>query len=152
MTDFLLRLLIYVVWICFSLVASGFIHRYEGEIIVEIGYRSTLPAKKVIRKQSGSFVNRLFYWSLCKNAKKNTRDVWVYFVMNILSYIAALVSICLFVLCLIKEKDIWNGLYVQMKWFIYSLMFIGGLHFFLDIGLVPSVQKKYGIKKGKKSK
>lgn len=152
MIDFLLRLLIYAVWFCLSLVGYRFIHRYEGEVIVEIGYRSPLPAKTVLRNQIDTFLNRVFYWSLCKNAKKNTRGVWVYFVMNIFSHITALISTILFVLCLIKERNIIEGLRVQMGWFLYAVMFIVGLHFFLDIGLVPSVQKKYGIKKGKKKK
>lgn len=143
------RVSLCTLWFGISLVAYIWMHRYEGEIIAEIGYRSPLPAKAVIRNQSHSFVDRLFYWNLCRCAKKDSRNVWVYFAMNILVYIAAAVSAVLFMRCLFLEsaREVFR---VQMGWLLYAIMFIFTLHFFLDIGLVPSVQKKYGIKQRKK--
>lgn len=143
------RILLCTLWFSVSLVAHIWIHRYEGAIIVEIGYRSPLPAKYVIHNQTRSFVDRLIYWNLCRCAKKNSRNVWVYFAMNLLVHISSIVSTVLFVHCLFKEntREVFR---MQMGWLLYAIMFIFTLHFFLDIGLVPSVQKKYGINQGKK--
>lgn len=147
--NLLVRILFCILWYGISLIAYNWIHWYEGEIIVEIGYRSPLPSKTVIRNQSHSFADKLVYWNLCRCAKKNSRNVWVYFIMNILAYITAVVSTILFAQCLFME-NMREAFRMQMGWLLYAIMFIFALHFFLDISLVPSVQKKYGIKYSKK--
>ena len=140
-----LRVLLCFLWFFLSFLAYFFLHRNEGSIIVEIGYRSPFTEKHVISTNSTSFWDKLIYWNLCCNAKKNKREVWVFFGINLLACVATIVSFGILIWCLCKETA-YDAFGIQIGWGFYSFLFLWCFHLFLDPALVPSERKRRGFK------
>lgn len=125
---------LFVLWIFVDVMKSN---------IIELGYRSQkLRYKK--EKNNLPLWDRMIHWSLCKNAKINTKIVWLYFIMNlylVMVSVCSAVSLVVFILCF-ETKQL---LLYQLQFLFYPLFPWGIVLFFLDIFLLPSEQKRYGL-------
>ena len=116
--------------------------------IIELGYRS----QKLRYQKSKTNVplwDTITHWTLCNKAKINTKIVWVYFAMNMCLVLLALYSVAstvVFVVFFETKKMLLS----QLQTFMRPLLPWGVVWFFLDIFLVPSEQKRYGLKNNHK--
>ena len=116
--------------------------------IIELGYRSQ-KIRYQKPKTNIPLWDIITHWTLCKKAKINTKIIWLYFAMNMCLVLLALYSIGSTVVFAVFF-DIKTMLLLQLQTFMWPLLPWGVVWFFLDIFLVPSEQKRYGLKNNHK--
>ena len=123
-------------------------HSCERAAIIEAGYRNN---NKLYKPESKDlpFWNRLLYWNLCKQAKRNPAAVWFYFVCNLVVCLGWLISAIVCIIC-IFTKEIRDMLLYQLEYMISAFFIWGLVHFVPDLFFLPSEQKRYGLNKKKK--
>jgi len=143
----LLRLLVSAGCELLTLWVFKHFHQVDRSCIIELGYRSS---SKNFKKPSKStpLWDRILHWSLCKEAKKMKASVWLYFLCNLIVVIAAIGSVIL-ACVLIFFAEIREILLYQLMCLFGTVFVWIGLHFFLDIFLLPSEQKRRGVKSKK---
>ena len=130
-----------------SVVLYGCFHVVDGYDIVEIGYRSSSAKKRIRQRMSGQARWDYYtYWSLCKNAKKNHKAVWLYFGIHLVLCFAFVLSILMWIIALFWNN--WrHAILAQLIPCISSIMIWGLIHMMVDKEHLPSEQLRYGIKK-----
>lgn len=120
-------------------------HRFERYSIVELGYRSVDRKYKVDDRKLKWF-DRIFFWNLCKNRKLRTRAVWVYFAMNLFLCVGMLISVPVYLYLAFETETrmmfLYWGAYTMAVLYLWAIP-----HFVLDLVFLPSVRKRYKIKK-----
>lgn len=130
---------------CFGFACFLFhmLRRMNKNAIVELGYRSQTHLRK---PQNGKlpFWDRVLYWSLCKNAKRNIGQVRLYFGCNILTCLLWAFSPVLCILC-ICYMDLRNLILWELGYTLGSLFLIILVRFPLDLMFLSSERKRYGL-------
>lgn len=133
-----------VLCVCVNGLLFYFLRMWNKSAIVEVGYRNNRFNKPADKKLP--IWNRIFYWELCKKAKRNHSTVWYYFVCNfVLCFAWAFFPLlCIFCICFM---DLRNLLLWELGYTIGILFGITIVRIPLDLIYLPSEQKRYGIEK-----
>lgn len=149
MMRFLLNLLVAIACELVTLWLFYLLSQCNRANIIELGYRSESKRHKK-ENPNKPLWDRILHWSLCKEAKVSKSYVWIFFSLNLLLVIGAIVSVinaCV-LLFLVETREL---LLYQLK-FMFAVFFIVEIgSFFPSIFLLPSVQERYGIKSKKKA-
>ena len=132
-------------WFLFSMLRG-----MNKSAIVEVGYRSQNHLRKPQSRKLPLW-DRALYWSLCKNAKQNPGQAWLYFGCNILTCLAWAFSPVLCILC-IFYMDLRNLILWELGYTLGSLFLIVLIRFPLDLMFLPSERKRYGLDNKQKKK
>lgn len=125
-------------------------HKMERGNICEIGYRLREKRNPMPPKMQ-TLWDRLLYWNLCKNARFDRRIVWIYFSLNILTIVGAVISVVLAIFITMYVDKFSDVILYQLGYFVTFLEIWALLHFVIDIFFLPSERKRYGWA-GKKQK
>lgn len=137
----LVNAIIGFLYLCVSFAIYFYMHMIDGHSIVEAGYRSQQMYKKIRHRAKGqSYWDFLSYWSLCKNAKKNQKAVWIFFSIHLLPLVASPVSIILWPAMLFSDLE--TQFYVQLC-FVWAVLDIHTVcHIVVDDKYLPSERKR----------
>lgn len=118
----------------------GVLHYIDGADICEIGYRNCHPKYKSNQNLSIGG-DKLLYWSLCKNAKRNRKVIWLYFGMNAFLIICAVISFVLWVVMHVSSS--WHEIVkTQVGFLMAAIILHTAAHFVLDLLFLPSERKR----------
>lgn len=143
MPTFLYKLLASLFCQVFACFLFYMLRSMNKSAIVEVGYRSQTCFHKP-QSSKPSVWDRVFYWNLCKKAKRNFGQVWLYFSCNALTCFAWGFSPVLCILC-ICCMDLRNLILWELGYILGSLFLITLVRFLLDLMFLPSERKRYGM-------
>lgn len=116
--------------------------------IVEAGYRNDTCLRKPQSKKLPLW-DRLLYWDLCKNARRNHKAVWFYFGCNAVLCAAWIFYPVLCLLC-ICFADLRSLLLWELEYPIGIFFILTIVEFPADLTYLPSERKRHGLDKKKK--
>lgn len=147
MRKFLIKILVGIVCELMGLLFLWASIQGKRADIIELGYRSQKIRYK--KEEKLPLWDKLIHWSLCKNAKINTKIIWLYFLLNFCLVIIAVFSVISLVVCMLCF-EIKEVLIYQLQFFLYTLLPWEIISFYLDIFFLPSEQKRHGLKSKQK--
>lgn len=126
-------------------------HIADGCAIIEIGYRSSSMEKKIRKKRENqSWFDYWLYWSLCRNAKKSRKTVWIYFALNLIPCTGIIIHTIVWFSLLLNSstgEQLLNATIINHGKVFLSVLFMwGGLHYIFDLCFLPSEQKRYRLR------
>ena len=139
--EFFLNFCIGFIYLCLSFAFYYLMHFVDGHSIVEVGYRSQQMYNKALRRAKGQpYWDYLSYWTLCKNAKKNQKAVWIFFAIHLIPLFASPVSVILWPIMLFFDPKAMFGAQMGFAWVVFFIH--TGIHMVIDDKYLPSERKR----------
>lgn len=146
----LLKLLITLFGKAIELWLISLLRLFEKRAIIELGYRSSgMKYKDPYAKKP--LWDRVLFWSLTKNSKTKNPFVWLYFSFNLLE-LSVTVGSLIYTCVLLAVAGVKELLLYQLTYIVSISAMWALLHHFPDLCLLPTIQKKYGIKTNKRGR
>ena len=128
---------------CFSCFCFFLLRWQYKHAIVEAGYRNDTRLRKPQSKKLPLW-DRVIFWEMCKNAKRNHKAVWIYFGFNLAVSLAWVFSPVLGIIC-ICCMDFDKLIMWELGYPLYALAGMTLLQFPFDLAYLPSVRKRYPL-------
>ena len=149
--DYLYLLLTKLFCLCVAVFVFYLLHFIDGNAILELGYRPGARRRMKKEKKELPKWDQFLHWSLASQAKNKSSKVWFYWGIHLVAVIGFGVSVILFFIP-IPLSD-WRGrisieLYCPVVTFIVQTI----IRIIVDLLILPSEQKRYGIRKNKDNK
>ncbi len=124
------------------------LHTIDGSAIVEIGYNSISKKRLKKKKIACPRWDHFLHWSLANNAPRCRNYVWIYFGLHLLACFGLIVSVVLFFIPVSIEA--WHGkIGGQLYWSLGIFTVHTGIRIILDILILPSEKRRYGVRSKK---
>lgn len=122
------------------------LHLIDGNALLELGYRPA--AGRRMRKQERELPkwDQFLHWTMTRLAKFQSVKLWFYWGLHVFAVLGLCVSVVLFFLP-IPISDWRSRMSVELYCPIVTFIAHTGIRIVIDLLVLPSEQKRYGIRK-----
>lgn len=136
----------------FCLSAAGFVfyllHLIDGNAILELGYRPGVRRRMKKEQKLLPKWDRFLHWSLAYHAKLEQFKVWFYWGIHMVAVIGFVISLVLFFIP-IPLEDWRSRVSIEVYCPVVTFVIQTGVRLTVDLFILPSEKKRYGIRETK---